>query len=545
MQSVALRVEKLYNSDMDRSFQPTNNFRRRSGILLHPTSLPGPFGIGDLGNEAFKFIDFLADSGQSLWQILPLGPTGYGDSPYASFSTFAGNPMIISLQALKEDGYLEDVDLNSIPVHIVGKVDYGTIIPWKMKLLRIAAENYLSKGEALDKFNIFCKEESSWLNNYSLFISLKEYFDIKAQEEGIEGAMWGNFWDKHIALRKTDAINKWNNKLKFEISVHKVLQFFFFRQWLKLKKYANDKNIQIIGDIPIFVAYDSVDVWSNRELFLLDENGEPLCVAGVPPDYFSETGQLWGNPLYNWDAIEKGNFKWWINRIKGILKLVDIIRIDHFRGFDAFWQVAAGEKTATNGKWVKAPGQKLFNEIRLVLGQLPLIAEDLGFITEGVKKLRDNFNFPGMRILQFAFDYAEGDRGFDSDNTFLPHNHTRNSIVYTGTHDNSTMKGWLEKCSKEEMAYIREYTGYSGNDLVWFFIRMAMSSVSDFSIIPMQDFLELGDDARMNIPSTIGGNWSWRLKKGEIDKQLTARILDMTRIYGRLIKIRNRQYLNI
>lgn len=507
--------------------------KRKSGILLHPTSLPGKHGIGDLGKEAYDFIDFLDDTGQTLWQVLPLGPTGYGDSPYASFSTHAGNPFIISTQELKELGYLTDDDLKSEPEFDKNSVDFGTLIPWKKELLSKAADVFLENSENNKAYRTFCLEESSWLEDYSLFMAVKEFFDEKALNEGIDGAMWSNFWDKDIALRDPKAMLRWSEKLATEIEKNKVLQFFFFDQWLRLKKYANEKGIDIIGDIPIFVASDSSDVWANRKLFLLNKDGSPTSVAGVPPDYFSKTGQLWGNPLYDWKAMEKNHFKWWIERIRGTLKMVDIIRVDHFRGFEAFWQVPAGEKTAVNGNWVKAPGEKLFSEIRRILGTLPILAEDLGLITEEVNKLRDDFEFPGMRILQFAFDSAEGDGGLDPDNIFLPHNYIANSVVYTGTHDNSTMKGWLDNCKPEEMQYIREYTGYEGQDLVWQFIRMAISSTSAYCIIPMQDFLELGDEARMNIPSTLGGNWCWRYSADSVDDQLKEKILEMTQLYGR------------
>ncbi|MDA3809910.1 MAG: 4-alpha-glucanotransferase, partial [Spirochaetaceae bacterium] len=506
--------------------------KRKSGVLLHPTSLPGDFGIGDLGKEAYSFIDFLEQSGQTLWQVLPLGPTGYGDSPYASFSTHAGNPLLISPQELKEQGFLSEDDLKDKPEFKSNSVDFGSLIPWKSEILNKAASTFLKESSTNKAYRTFCMEESSWLEDYSLFMALKEFFDEKARSEGIDGVMWSNYWDKDIALREPKALKFWEDKLEIEIEKNKILQFFFFNQWLLLKKYANGKDIEIIGDIPIFVASDSADVWSNRELFLLNKDGSPSSVAGVPPDYFSETGQLWGNPLYDWKVMEKNHFRWWISRIKGTLKLVDIIRVDHFRGFEAFWQVPAGEETAVQGQWVKASGMKLFTEVRKILGTLPILAEDLGVITDEVNDLRDSFEFPGMRILQFAFDSAEGDNGLNPENIFLPHNYIHNSVVYTGTHDNSTMKGWLDNCTKEEMSFIREYTGYDGENLVWFFIRMALSSTSDYCIIPMQDFLELGDEARMNIPSTLGGNWCWRYSKDLIDDQLIKKILRMTWIYG-------------
>ncbi|MBB6482042.1 4-alpha-glucanotransferase [Spirochaeta isovalerica] len=505
---------------------------RKSGILLHPTSFPGKHGIGELGREAFQFIDFLEESGQTLWQVLPLGPTGYGDSPYASFSTHAGNPMLISLQILIGEGLLSEDELKDEPEFDAGSIDFGTIIPWKKSILDKAAKKFSKSGKTGD-FDRFCREEAHWLEDFALFMAVKEHFDSKAQAEGIHGAMWSNYWDRDIALREPRAVKKWSADLKAEVETHKVLQFFFFRQWLKVKKYANSRGIEIIGDIPIFVAADSADVWSNRELFLLNKDGSPSSVAGVPPDYFSETGQLWGNPLYDWKAMEKNKFRWWIERIKGTLKLVDTIRVDHFRGFEAFWQVPAGNETAVDGKWVKAPGQKLFREIRKVLGTLPILAEDLGVITEEVNALRDEFGFPGMRILQFAFDYAEGEAGLDPENIFLPHNYIANAVVYTGTHDNSTMQGWLDNSKDEERAFIREYTGYEGDNLVQEFIRMAMASVAAYCIIPMQDFLGLDDGARMNIPSTLGGNWQWRYKKEDLSEELKEKNLRLSRIYGR------------
>lgn len=510
-----------------------NILKRKSGVLLHPTSLPGKHGIGSLGKEAFDFIDFLKKTGQTLWQVLPLGPTGYGDSPYASFSTHGGNPMIISLQILKELEYLSDDDFSNEPIFDEKNVDFGVVIPWKKSLLNKAAAVFQKTADKNSDYLEFCREEAHWLDDYSLFMAVKVHFDEKARQEGVHGAMWSNFWDKDIALKEPAAVKRWSKELAGEIERNRILQYFFYDQWSEVKKYANSNQIDIIGDIPIFVASDSCDVWSNRDLFLLNDDGSPTSVAGVPPDYFSSTGQLWGNPLYNWKAMEKNHFRWWIERIRGTLKFVDIIRVDHFRGFESFWQIPAGNKTAEIGQWVKAPGEKLFREVRRVMGTLPILAEDLGFITDEVYHLRDSFNFPGMRILQFAFDEAEGDMGLDPRNIFLPHNYTANSVVYTGTHDNSTMKGWLDKCTAKELEFITEYTGYKGKEFVWHFIRMALSSVSSYCIIPMQDFFGLDDAARMNIPSTLGGNWSWRYTEDMITEELKNRILSLTQIYGR------------
>lgn len=512
----------------------TSKLTRKSGMLLHPTSLPCEFGVGDLGPGAYSFVDFLEQCGMTLWQVLPLGPTGYGDSPYASFSTHAGNPMLISPELLKDEGYIHDSDLIGMPSFEKGRVDYGLLIPWKKQLLTTAAKRFINKSADKVSFDKFCMDESLWLNDFALFIAVKESFDKKATLEGVNNSMWSSYWDKDIALREEVAIKKWSIKLEKEILYNKVIQYLFFEQWLRIKNYTNNKGIQIVGDIPIFVAPDSVDVWANRELFLLDDNGKPTCVAGVPPDYFSETGQLWGNPLYNWKVMEKRNFKWWIDRIKSTLKMVDIIRVDHFRGFEAYWEVPANEVSALNGQWIKAPGFKLFKEISKCLGELPILAEDLGVITKEVTDLRDSFNFPGMRILQFAFDSTEGDAGINPKNAFQPHNFINNSVVYTGTHDNSTMKGWIEKSKNIELDYIRNYFDYWGNDLVWLFIRNVLMSTSGYAIIPLQDYLELGDEARMNIPSTTGGNWSWRYDPNKLTKILSEKIMKYNTMYGRI-----------
>jgi 4-alpha-glucanotransferase len=509
-------------------------FVRASGILMHPTSFPGPYGIGDLGENAYKFIDFLVEAKQSLWQVLPLGPTGYGDSPYASFSSFAGNPMLIDLEQLVAHGDLSPVDLSSTPEFPIDSIDYGWVIYWKMPLLEKAARNFLAGATSNRKaqFDDFCNAQAHWLDDFALFMAVKEDFDQKAREEDVFGAMWSNFWDKEIALRKPAAVKQWQKEKGDSIAVRKVLQFYFFEQWTALKQYANDAGIKIIGDIPIFVAPDSVDVWANSELFFLDENGQPTVVAGVPPDYFSETGQLWGNPLYNWDKMQANGFKWWISRIKATLQLVDIIRIDHFRGFEAYWEVPAGEKTAINGRWVKAPGMELFKSIKKELGDLPILAEDLGVITKGVVELRDHFGFPGMKILQFAFDAKEAG-GLNATNAFLPHNHTYNCVVYPGTHDNDTTLGWYNARTAEERDLIRRYLARDDHDVVWDFIRLAMASPGRYAVVQYQDVLGLDSNARMNTPSVLGGNWAWRYRPEALNGFVSARLAEMVELYGR------------
>lgn len=507
---------------------------RASGILLHPTSFPGPHGIGDLGDAAYRFIDFMKDAGMSLWQVLPLGPTGYGDSPYASFSSFAGNPLLVNLDKLVGTGDLDVADLAMVPDFPVEHVDYGWVQYWKVPLLKKAAKRFLvaAAKERKEDYQSFIKKHADWLDDYALFMAVKEHFDEKARKEGAGGAMWNNYWDTGIALKEPVAVRSWTQKLAEELEIKKVLQYFFFSQWHALRDYANNWGIEIIGDIPIFVAPDSVDVWANRDLFYLDETGILTVVAGVPPDYFSATGQLWGNPLYNWEVMEENRFAWWIKRIKATLELVDIIRIDHFRGFAAYWEVPAGEPTAVKGKWVHAPGMKLFETIKKELGELPILAEDLGEITNDVHEMRDRFGFPGMKILQFAFDEGESG-GINSDNIFLPHNHNRNSVVYSGTHDNDTTRGWYRSRNEREKDMIRRYLARDDNDIVWDFIRMAFASHSIFAIIPLQDILDLESFARMNTPSTLGGNWCWRYLPGLPNEWHSSRLKEMNMLYGR------------
>lgn len=510
---------------------------RLSGVLLHPTSLPSAFGIGDLGRGAYQFIDWLQKGNQKLWQVLPLGPTGYGDSPYASFSTFAGNPLLIDLDNLVQRGYLQPADLLPIPSTNPAIVDYGSLIPWKMGLLDQAALHFLQSHspEEEEAYTAFCVQERWWLDDFALFMDIKNHFDALATREGKGGAIWSNYWPEDLALGVPKALEAWKGQADHRQTIErrKVIQYFFFTQWKALKKYANDREIAIIGDLPIFVAADSVDVWAHRELFQLTEKGVPKKVAGVPPDYFSETGQLWGNPLYDWPKHTQQKYTWWIQRIKGNLRLFDWLRIDHFRGFEAYWSVPYGESTAIHGTWEKAPGHDFFSQLKTQLGDLPILAEDLGFITEEVRDLRDSFALPGMKILQFAFDAKESGKGLDVLNGFLPHMYNPQSIVYTGTHDNDTLKGWLDKALPQELAFIRSYLGYTPVNYVEALIRLALSSVATFAIIPMQDILGLGSEARMNTPSTIGNNWKWRITENQLTDQDAEFIHILSNLYGR------------
>jgi len=495
-------------------------FERSAGILLHPTSLPGKFGIGDLGNEAFKFIDFLVQAGQKLWQVFPLGPTGYGDSPYQCFSAFAGNPLIISPEKLKEDGFLSDEDLNTPFGSDPKKIDYGKVIDFKKSLLKKAYKSFSSNSNGLEKeFEKFCREHTEWLDDFSLFMACKDHHN---------GNVWSS-WEKGLVQREESALNQWKKKLSDEIQYQKFVQFIFFRQWKAVREYANGQGIKVIGDMPIFIAYDSSDLWSNKELFTVDDEGKLTFVAGVPPDYFSSTGQLWGNPLYKWDVMEKDDFLWWRKRFSSLFELVDIVRIDHFRGFEAYWKVPGDAKTAESGKWVKAPGEKLFNTLKKHLGDLPILAEDLGVITPPVEALRDQFGFPGMKVLQFAF-------GTGMERKFLPHNFVPTCVVYTGTHDNDTTRAYFEKEMKKEgdiYKHAQMYLNYFGDNILSELIRAAYASVASIVIIPMQDILNLGGEARMNFPSTTGGNWTWRFTWDHISENLAKHYLDLTELYER------------
>lgn len=495
-------------------------FPRSSGILLHPTSFPSRFGIGDLGLEAYRFMDFLVESYQQFWQVLPLGPTGYGNSPYMCYSALAGNPLLISPEKLRDAGLLADDDFAGLPEFPLDNVDFEKAIATKMPLLAKACENFKAKASPLQQreFAGFCEAKANWLDDYALFMALRE-----AHEQ----SSWYT-WKPEIAKRQPEALEQWRERLNNEIFYHKYLQFEFFRQWSELKNYANLRGIDIIGDIPIYVAHDSADVWSHPEIFCLDEEtGEAALMAGVPPDYFSATGQLWGNPVYNWEELEKQNFKWWVQRFESLLDYVDIIRIDHFRGFQAYWAVKAGEETALNGEWIEAPGDAFFEVLNEKLGKLPILAEDLGVITEEVEALRDKFEFPGMKILQFAF-------GSDAGNGFLPFNYPRNCLVYTGTHDNDTTVGWFYQLSDYERERVLRYLGcISPEGIHWDFIRLAMSSVANQAIMPFQDILGLGNDARMNFPSKAEGNWGWRYRSEAVNNEVSDRLKSLTELFGR------------
>jgi 4-alpha-glucanotransferase len=499
-------------------------FQRASGILLHPTCLPSQHGIGDLGKSAYEFIDFLASSGQKLWQVLPLGPTGYEHSPYImNFSTFAGNPLLISLELLAEEGLLNAAEISPLKDEAPHRVNFDRVIPHKTKFFKIAFGNFQqSHNHQNVEYEEFCQSQSYWLDDYVLFMSLLE---------ANEGKSW-NHWEPAIARRESEALQAARESLKESIAYHKFVQFKFFGQWKQLRKYANDKQIQIVGDISIYVCHNSSDVWSSPEIFKLDpQTFEPTYIAGVPPDYFSATGQLWGNPVYNWEKLQQTNFDWWIQRFQATLEYADIVRVDHFRGFEAYWQVPAGEETAINGEWIKAPGVEFFETLGNALGSLPIMAEDLGIITPEVEELRDRFQFPGMRILQFAF-------GDDSNNAYLPHNYVRNSVVYPGTHDNDTAIGWWNKASDKEKQFVAKYLGYKSvaeiTEINWKLIYMALASVADLAILPLQDILGLDDRARMNDPSINAGNWRWRYESSQmLTPQIRDRLLEMTQIYSR------------
>jgi 4-alpha-glucanotransferase len=469
---------------------------RRSGILLHPTSLPGSDGIGSLGDEALSFIDFLGSAGQTLWQILPLGPPGCGNSPYSCFSAFAGNPLLVDLKQIVAEGDLESDELEHFPD--ADRIDFPAVKDYKIHLLRNGAERFFRSGELARKqeFWRFC-DSTFWLHDYALYASLKDHF---------KGSAW-NKWPDGLRNRDAGSCSRYSEKLGSEIGFQKYMQWQFSRQWGRVKRYANERNILIIGDAPIFVAHDSADVWCNQHIFNLDSSGNPVAVAGVPPDYFSSTGQRWGNPLYRWDVLAADDYGWWVARVKSDLALYDILRIDHFRGFEAYWEIPAEEKTAIRGRWVKGPGYALFDALKRMIRDLPLIAEDLGIITHEVEQLRDSCGFPGMRILQFAFDSG-------ADNSYLPHNHIPGSVVYTGTHDNDTTKGWFDGLNNEQKDRICDYLQSTPKDAASNLVRAALASVAKFAIIPMQDILDLPSSGRMNIPGIADNNWGWRLLHG-------------------------------
>jgi 4-alpha-glucanotransferase len=491
---------------------------RASGILAHPTSFPGPHGIGDLGESAYRFIDWLVVAGQRLWQVMPLSPTGFGDSPYASPSAFAGNPLLISLPWLVGEGLLDESDLaHHEPFHDF-EVDFGPVIAFKQQMLRRAFEGFRAGASSPLRFLFeqFSRDNAAWLEDYALFMALKD-------QHG--GAAWFD-WEPDIRLRDPGTVIKWSTELKDEVRFHRFVQFLFRRQWADLKRYANDRQIRIIGDIPIFVARDSADVWANRSLFRLDQEGNPLVVSGVPPDYFSTTGQIWGNPIFDWDAMRLTGYSWWIERIRATLHLVDIVRIDHFRGFAAAWSIPFGAETAAHGRWEVGPGRDVFDAITSELGQVPFIVEDLGLITADVRELRDELGYPGMTVLQFAFDGSP-------DNNYLPHNYVSNSVVYTGTHDNQTTVGWFQSLPTTEQQQVQRYIGRDGSDIAWDFIRLALSSVAETAIFPLQDILRLGEEARMNTPGRAMGNWAWRYLPHQLHHGIAAGLGELSIAYGR------------
>jgi 4-alpha-glucanotransferase len=505
-------------------------YPRCSGILLHISSLPASHGIGDLGPTAHEFVDFLAGAGQKIWQVLPLSPTGYGDSPYQCFSAFAGNPLFIDLLKLQEQGRLRAQDLAMAPQLATDSVDYGKVIAFKQELLRKAAENFFATADESDSasFEAFSQENAEWLEDYALFMAGKDFHN---------GAIWTE-WDAGLRQRDPNAIQQWRRKLLHEIEVHKFAQFEFFRQWDSLKSHCRLSGIRIMGDIPIYVAHDSADVWAHPELFQLDQYGRPTVVAGVPPDYFSATGQLWGNPIYRWDVLANSGYRWWIDRFRRSLKLFDMVRLDHFRGFEAYWEVPTGAPTAIDGKWVKGPGRQLFEVLRTELKELPIVAENLGVITPEVEALRKDFEFPGMSLLQFAF-------GNDPQGpSFRPHNYTRQLVAYTGGHDNDTTVGWwtsvgigestrtIEDIHKERN-FTRAYLRFENEPVNWVFIRTVLASVAAIAITPLQDVLGLGSEARMNLPGTVSGNWKWRYRAGGLTPEIKARLRELTLLYDR------------
>lgn len=492
---------------------------RYSGILLHPTSLPSPYGIGDLGKGAYEFVDYLVEAGQKLWQTLPLGPTGFGDSPYQSFSAFAGQRLLISPQLLVQDGLLWVEDVQDVPDFPPRQVDYGWVLDYKNQLFEKAFNRFRNgaASDLVDQYEDFCKENEEWLPDYAFFMACKDLH---------QGRNWLE-WERELVNPTEQVRAQYEKQLSREIQYYCFLQFIFFKQWKAVKAYANEKGIRIIGDIPIFVSLDSADVWANKSMFQLDSNGYPLAVAGVPPDYFSETGQLWGNPLYDWKKHEKDDFGWWIARIKQQLKLFDILRVDHFRGFEAYWAVPYGEATAINGEWCKAPGKKLFTAIEKAFGRkIPIWAEDLGVITPEVEELRDDFAFPGMKVLQFAFEDLE-------DNEMMPEHHVENGICYPGTHDNNTAIGWYQNIPMESKKKVSKYTHAGGATIHWDLIRIALESKAKYTVIPMQDVLGLDSSARMNIPGVVARNWAWRFETSQIDEFWTKYLCKLTKENGR------------
>jgi 4-alpha-glucanotransferase len=493
---------------------------RSSGILLHISSLPSRFGIGGLGGSARQFIDFLADAGQGLWQVLPLGPTGYGDSPYQALSAFAGNPNFISPEVLLHDGWLDEQDLD-VPGFPDTHVDYGAVIPWKKHLLATAFGRFRQQANDAQRadFEGFCHQHGAWLEDFALFAALKEHFQ----------SAW-TAWEPGLVQRHPGALEYWRGELGDQIELQKFVQHQFFHQWAKLREYAHSRGVRLIGDVPLFVAHDSADVWAHPEWFYLGDNGYPTVVAGVPPDYFSATGQLWGNPLYNWERLAENGYAFWVERLRLLLSLVDTVRLDHFRGLAAYWEVPSDHDTALHGRWVPGPGKALFDKLEAALGGLPLIAEDLGIITPDVDALRKELGLPGMAVLQFAF--AIDAKGY-VDSPYLPHNHTRDLAVYTGTHDNNTTLGWWQTISDMDRHYIRRYFNTDAMALHWDFIRAALASVADTAILPLQDVLGLGSEACLNRPGHAENNWTWRYQTETLTPDLATWLRELSGLYGR------------
>jgi 4-alpha-glucanotransferase len=497
------------------------DFPRASGVLLHPTSLPGRYGIGDLGVEAYQFVNWLEAASQTYWQVLPLGPTSYGDSPYQCLSAFAGNANMISFEWLLRKGWLNEEDLADLPNFPTNTIDFGGVIEYHSRILDLSYQRFMSAADAAQKqaFDDWCAEQSSWLDDYTLFIALKN-------ENG--GKPWVEWENEGESLHKEEALATARERLADALAVYRYRQWVFYTQWGELKAYANERKIQIIGDIPIFVAHDSSDVWANRQYFSLDEKGYPTVIAGVPPDYFSETGQRWGNPLYKWDKLKADNYHWWVDRVRASLALVDMVRIDHFRGFEDYWEIPAEEETAINGTWKKGPNIEFFKVLADELGDLPIIAEDLGQITVEVEKLRDDLNLPGMKIIEFAWD--------DPDNEFLPHNYvTTNCIVYTGTHDNNTVVGWWNgEANEGAKSYFTQYVGHEVTEPHWDMIRLGMMSIGHTFVTPLQDILGLDVNARMNMPGREQGNWGWRFGMDVLQQDgPRERLKHLTHVYGR------------
>jgi 4-alpha-glucanotransferase len=506
-------------------------FPRSSGILLHITSLPSRFGIGDLGPAAFEFADFLQAARQKLWQVLPLNPTGYADSPYQCFSAFAGNPMLISLEQLRDRGLLQNANLDASPAFPEKYVDFGPVIEFKFSALRRAAQNFFSDASHSDRgrFDDFCQKNRAWIDDYALFMAAKDEH---------HGVAW-TFWEGRIRQRDASALAEWAQKLEFAVNAYKFWQFEFFRQWERLKNYCHDREIRFMGDIPIYVAHDSADVWSRPDVFYLDDQGRPTVMSGVPPDYFSATGQLWGNPIYRWDVLAANGFQWWIERFRGAFGLFDFARLDHFRGFEAYWEVPGNETTAANGRWVKGPGEKFLAAIEAAFGELPIVAENLGVITPEVEGLRKKFGLPGMSLLQFAF-------GNDPQGpSFRPHNYSRDLAAYTGGHDNDTTVGWWSSSGagdstrtpedvRKEHEFARAYLNFKDDSQVnWVLIQAVMASIANVAMVPLQDVLGLGSEARMNLPATMSGNWKWRYRPGALTSALSDRLRSYVELYDR------------